>query len=429
MQAEGPVKQIERSAKRHRVRWVVGLILLIAVALLAAIAYGLLAGRGQAALDALGATTVDEGTLPRTVPFRFVAGHIVVDATIGESDEPVAFILDTGAPTTYSDDIAEGFAGGSLGSLAERAIDGSVLQVDVVAVPSLSLGDATFGSVGGTKGFLEPDNPLSCISEHGLIGASLMKTAVWQIDYGTQRLTIAPSVDGLEHIDGAIALEFATSLPASPSPLLTFTSGDSELDFLLDSGSDGGLTLNPADLAAAGIDVADDAPALDLIGAGAAGTFEGTLTYAGVDMELAGLSLRDYPVAVTETLQKGEGNVGNAFLSAFVVTIDWPNSVLYLDPVSPDGSVPPPAEPPSVRLSWDGDHVIIGTVARGSAAAEAGVALGDVVASIDDQDLEGATRDDFCALLVAGEHEGASVETTSGATFTIVPVEGFDSSS
>ncbi len=376
-------------------------------------------------MAALEGSSVDLATLPQTVPFRSVAGHIVVDVLLGDATEPLPFILDTGAPVTYSDQVAADYAGAPVGSVQEEAIAGTIITTDVVAIDSLDLGGARFQNVAGTKGFLEPDNPLSCISDHGIIGASLMKEAVWQIDYEAREVTIAPSVEGLDHIDGATTLDFVGANAASPSPVIGFLTHGGILPFLLDTGSDGDLTLNPAELEAAGVTVDPTSPTLDLIGSGMAGTFKAPLTYVAVDLGIGTTLVEAYPVATAETLDPGIGNIGNRFLEKFVLTIDWPGKKVYLDPVAEDDGIPRPDEPSAATLSWDGENVVVGSVARGSAAAEAGLEVGAVVSAVDGTDYSSALRDDFCALHIGDQPETFSLTTAHGQTFDIGPVDGF----
>ena len=376
-------------------------------------------------LDALTATFVPEATLPQAVPFRFVAGHIIVDAIPDGSSEPTSFILDSGAPTTYSHVAADLIAGDTVGTIPVRTIDGSALEVDVVSVSSLRIGGALFGDVAGTTGFVAPDNPLSCLSEYGLIGANLLKTAVWQIDYDAQEIIIASSVDGLDHIDGAITFGFGVRSRASPSPVLRFPTGHGDLTFILDTGSDGGLTSNPADLEAIGVTVDPYGPRIDLIGAGGAGTSDVSVTYAGVDLELDGIYQANYPVATTDTLRQGEGIIGNGFLDGFIVTIDWPEGTVYLDPVSSDGDIPTPPEPLGANLSWDGTSLIIGSIVPGSTATDVGLELGETVSSINAEDRSTISRSEFCALQAGRAPESVSVTTLRGVTYTIAPVVGF----
>ena len=83
------------------------LIVAIAAGLIGAIV--LLSRQEQdAGQEALAATTVDEAALPVTVPYREVAGYLVIDVTLGDGSRTVPMILDTGAP----DDRVRGGRGG-----------------------------------------------------------------------------------------------------------------------------------------------------------------------------------------------------------------------------------------------------------------------------------------------------------------------------
>jgi hypothetical protein len=409
----------------HRTRHIIIVVTAVLVLLVVGVvALGLsLSGDDQeAGLAALEGTSVDESTLPVTVPFSLVAGHIVVDATFADSDEPVELIFDSGAPMILSAELADAFGGDVAGHLSTAAIDGTVSREDVVTVPELRLGDATFTEVGATNQFLEPDNPLSCISSNGLIGASLMKEAVWQIDYGTQEITIASSVDGMDHIEGATALAFSSPFSASPSPQLPLVAGEGTLNFLIDTGSDGSLTLNPADLAGIGSELDPSAPAIELVGAGAAGTYDARVTYAGVDLGLGDHEFDAFPVATTGTLQAALGNIGTAFLSHYVVTIDWPQSTIYFDQVSDDAR--PPA-PQAARINWDGERVTVGSVVEGSAVAQGGLEVGQPISSVYGQDVSSATRDDFCEIFIAEQPDDFELTLDDGQTFQIGLVEDF----
>jgi len=329
----------------------------------------------------------------------------------------------------YAADVATRFGGEVAGQISTAAIDGTVQESDVVPVETLALGDAVFHDVAGVVGWVDQDNPLSCVTEAGLLGASLMKNAVWQIDYQAGEVTISPSVDGLDHIDDALAFDFTSPTPSSPSPVMELAVGDGSVTFLLDTGSDGGLTVHPADLEAVGVTTDDSSPAIQLLGAGASGTFTTELAWATAAIGL-GEVVVDYPIASTETIAEGQGNIGNGFLQEFVVTIDWPESKIYLDPVSADGGIAQPAGPASAGIGWDGEHITVGSVVKGGAAAESGLEPGMVVSSIDGTSYENATQDDFCALLTAtppaaGAPTSTTLVTEDGVSYIIEAVEGF----
>ena len=421
------MSEVAAPHRTHRLRWLV--IAIIAVAVLAAGALGVAIvmvendqDAGQAALKA---TTVDAGSLAARVPFEAVAGHVVIDVGLGDGVETVPLILDSGAPVTFSDELADLRAGEPVGRLATAAIDGSVIRVDVVPVEIVTVGDAEFRDVGAVGSFIGLDNPLSCISPNGLIGANLMRAAVWQIDYDAGEVTIAASTDELDHIDGAIRIPFEPASEASPSPIIEISAGDDTLRFLIDTGSDGWLTISAADAEAAGIGVGPDAPSYSVEAAGAAGTYLAEIAYTSTDLMFGERLLPNVPIATLDTLADGQGNIGNAFLENFVVTFDWDDSYLYLDPIVDEIS---PDVPASAGITWDGEIIRVGSLVAGSDAESAGVVLGAPVVAVDGVDVSAATRDDFCDVLraqVAGQPFDLTVGGEAPGDHRIEPVTDF----
>lgn len=420
----------ERAAQlraRHRPLVVAGLIAVLLVGVLAVAVFVASEG-GTSGLEAQAATSSEMATLPQTIPMTRVAGHLAVDAILGDDDEPLAFMLDTGAPVVFAQHVVDQHGGAVAGAVLTTGVDGTARRSDVVPIEALALGEARFRDVAGIVGWVDQDNPLACVTTNGLLGANLMKDAVWQIDYQASVVTIAPDIEGLDHVDGAIALGSTGSTPTSPSPVLELPIGDGEMAFLLDTGSDGALTLHPADLTAVGLGQSATSPTVELVGAGAGGSFATELVYVDVELRLGGSTVT-YPVATSEALAPGLGNIGNAFLRDFVVTIDWPRNTIYLDPVAPAEGVSLPSEPASAGLTWDGEHVTVGAIVKGGSADEAGLDLGTVISTVDGRSYENATFDDYCRLVTAVS-PGASPATTTlvteaGETYVIGVEEGF----
>ena len=173
---------------------------------------------------------------------------------------------------------------------------------DIADVPSLAVGPVKIGSSAAISGWVGPDNPLSCITQTGLVGANAMADAVWQIDYPAQTVTVAPSVDGLEHIEVRSRCPSSPSEGIAPQPVhRPSRSVPARWSFLVDTGSDGGIVIGPADLAGSGIEVpARCAPGLRP-GAGAQGAF---------DVELRFVDLPDARLGDLEvTLPVGVGDI------------------------------------------------------------------------------------------------------------------------
>jgi hypothetical protein len=179
------------------------------------------------------------------------------------------------------------------------------------------------------------------------------------------------------------------------------------LTFLVDTGSDGWLAVHPDDLAAVGIKVPTDAPAISRLATGARGPFPARLAYVAADLELGGLAIPAVPVAATDALPRGQGDLGNELLSRFVLTIDWSEGDLYLDPIAAD--LQPPA-PLSATVTW-ADGYVLGSFVEGLAGA-AGLSVGAPVEALDEEDTTAASFGDFCAH--AGSGSTASSLTLSG---------------
>ncbi len=361
----------------------------------------------DAGADALAGTTV-EGPLPLTVPYRQIGGAIVVDVTLGEGSRTVPMILDTGAPTIVSEEIAAVYAGETLGTIAGAAADGQVITSDVVRLPQLAIGEAVFADVGTVVGAIEPGNPFYCITQTGFIGASLMQAAVWQVDPGAGTVTIAASTADLD-LEGATRFDFSASSEVSPSPLFELPTGEGALTLLLDTGSDGWLAAHPADLDPLGVAVPDEVPTESILatGTGTGGDFTTRAHWLSAEVGLDG-ERKPLPIAAMETVPQGQGNAGTDFLRHFVLTVDWPGGALYLEPLSEAV----PSTPASAGLGWDGGYVVGSFVEGLPGAGE--LELGASVSAIDGESVAGVPFDDYCTRVVRGEGPDTYEMTVAG---------------
>jgi hypothetical protein len=96
------------------------------------------------------------------------------------------------------------------------------------------------------------------------------------------------------------------------------------------------------------------------------------------------MNLADVSTDVGHTI---DGSLGGTFLDNFFVTIDYPNTKLHLAPYSDTSSVVDPAEQIGIALApQNGSYVVAAAI--GDAASQ-GVVAGNVVDSIDGQELGG----------------------------------------
>ena len=417
-----------RSARPSRpLRLLATFLVAITVTGLVLAAYVVIAARSQgSSSDALMEASVDRSTLPVQLPLRELGGAFVVDATVGAAPgTPVSLMLDTGAPTTVLPDLADRVGGDPVGSVEEVTLDGVRTRRDIVPVGRLALGGATFDDVAAVEGSFALDHPIRCITDDGFLGADVMADAVWQIDPAAGRLVIAPSLDGLDHIEGALRLPFTPSTEASPSPIVELPTQTGRLRVVVDTGADGWLAVHPDDLDAAGGVVKPDAPArCASVWTSGPGPFT-RIRYGSADVRLGERLVTGLPVATVDALMPGLGVLGTEFLRHFVLTVDWPGRAVYLDPVDPggiDGLRPSP--PLLATVGWDGHDLTVSSMVDVPEATDAGLAIGLPVRAIDGRDASTLSSADACALVLdpTGPFD---LTKTDGTTVRIDEVRGF----
>lgn len=363
---------------------------------------------------------MDDAALPVTFPYRLVQGHIVVDVAFG-GDEPVPFMLDTGAPTTVAAPIAERHAGETVVEMGGRAAGNVLFWSPLKSFPGVRIGDSVdvedlVASVGWDA------ESFFCISRNGLLGASTMRSAVWQIDYGNGTVTIAREVGQLEHVEGAVVVPFEYSpLSLSPSPIVELAIGTGTLTFVVDSGGGIPLTINSASLASVGIELPDDAPTTRNIAGGAAGTFEAIFSGLTIPVGIAGHEIEATVLIGDGMAPTTDGNMGHEFLKDYVVTFDWSNKTMYLDPL-PEDEIERFGAVSGAGFNYQGGQIVVTSIANGGAADEAGLELGEVVTAINGDDVSSISHADFCQI---ADTEVSTITTAGGETYDASRIEGF----
>src|SRR5215831_6546150 len=106
-----------------------------------------------------------------------------------------------------------------------------------------------------------------------------------------------------------------------------------------------------------------------------------------------------------------DGNVGSGLLKRFVVTFDYARQFMYLKRIEP---IPPDVgtfDRSGLWLNAHGDGYEVMDVAPGSAAAQVGLAVGDLITVVDGRPATDAGLSDMRQRLRSGQ-PGAQVQLT-----------------
>ena len=85
----------------------------------------------------------------------------------------------------------------------DSSAGGGKITSNVVGAAKVTLGGPSVAQAAGIGPWVDDANPLSCITENGLVGVNVMRNVVWQIDYQAKTVTGTGSTDGINHVTGA----------------------------------------------------------------------------------------------------------------------------------------------------------------------------------------------------------------------------------
>ncbi|HEX7632411.1 MAG TPA: aspartyl protease family protein [Lacunisphaera sp.] len=210
-----------------------------------------LAGCSSLSRHAPGRTVVD--VVATTMPARVVSNFFLVEPR-GEDGRTYRFLIDTGSTVSYvSPDLAKRFGlkprNGDPQKVEVRSASGGEIELEPVTLRRLSLGESHFDRVPALIfDFTDLSGHLG-LQIDGIIGFPVFRNTLVTLDYPNAQLIIAP-----------YPAVFAPPPKQTPqvstiafnnqegTPLIPVQMGNESFIVLVDSGSDGGLNLNPTGL-------------------------------------------------------------------------------------------------------------------------------------------------------------------------------------
>lgn len=331
--------------------------------------------------------------------FKLTQNTIRLPAHAGNAATAQTFILDSGAPMTISPELAGELALDTSGSIALAGPAGGQDQVPLTRIPRVGIAGLNFIDVGGVIDWVQPPDELACLSRDGLIGASLLQAAIWQIDFQSGDITITDSLSRLPGLTSATRIPFKRADAAGSPRISVGVSNSKDLSLLIDLGFNGSLAIPTATLEAAGDRINDAAPeergrsAATVLGDGQSETRIARVS----ELRLGDLQLRDFPVITGPAVS--DFHVGIEFLRHFRVTIDWLNDQLYLELREPEETLYYDFANYGFTPKLADNGLIVGAIWSGSAADKAGLELGDRLVEIDGLDTIDTDFASFCGLL------------------------------
>jgi predicted aspartyl protease len=269
------------------------------------------------------------------VPFEFLHNQIVLPVKVN-GQGPYTFVLDTGTYATsidaalamrlmlpLSEAESEGSGAGSRRVFARRTMIGiEVGSLSVKQLPAMAL---DLSNVSRALG-----RPL-----HGVLGFGFLSPRVTQIDYFRRRVRFGAQPSGATRTI-SFPMQFRTG---SVLPVLEdcYVNGI-RIPVTIDTGSSAGLILFPKAIDLLGLgELAKQGIPLDAAGyRGKAHLTKGwvsSVVLGSIDLGAIEVAYVQKGYGDNEVLERRGGNLGNAILQDFLLTLDYPNRVVVLESV------------------------------------------------------------------------------------------------
>ena len=333
-------------------------------------------------------------------------GLIIIEASI--NGQPFNFLLDTGAPNVISTEVASKL---NLKAKLNRNTgdsQGKKNSLEYVQLDKVTIGGIDFLNTGAAVADLTQSNEIACLEIDGIIGANLMRKALWQIDYQNKQIRISNALDSLLLTDGH-EVTFTSTLTGTPKISMMLNNALVE-DITVDSGSNQGFSFSKKSY--------EDVLAIDSTihvlkaygnsTSGLYGAGQNDTTYLAIcpTAEIGGLSLQNQLVAFREN---GSVTLGNEFFENYVVTYDWSQSKITFSSAQEfDNST---FNSFGFKYFFKDDKLIVNEMVSNSSATKSGLQMGDHIIELGGRNYKEIQLTDWCELIRSNRfHEIDTVE-------------------
>jgi hypothetical protein len=347
-------------------------------------------------------------------------GNLLLLEVKWDRSGPYRFLIDTGSSTTLvSPDFAKRYGQKSTQPAATPDVIVSNARGNARPLPSttirrIELGDARFDEVPAVILDCEPISLALGVRVDGILGFPFFRETVLTLDYPASQVRLARQTASHERPGTTISFNNLRKVPTIPIRV-----GDASPLVLIDSGSDGPLSLNPVGLA---LNFAVSPRPGGLVST-LTGDEPRTFARLAGSVRMGDLTL-DRPVT---QLTGGLSAIGGGVLQNFTVTFDQAhNEVTFLRDAA--GAVTmAPLRSPGLSFTNKGVYWQVAGVIPHSPAAASAIQSGDLVVRIDGEPVSQWNRRRFDNLVASAREvtytlqNGTRETHVTVATYELVP--------
>jgi|GEM_PF-6094104 len=346
---------------------------------------------------------VQAGYFLQEIPFELVNNLVVLKVTI--RGKTYSFVFDTGAPVTVlTKELAAELQLKSKVRTPVGDATGNQLEADWALIDTVNIAGVNFYDAPCISSDIKAQQAFGCMNFDGLLGASLMRHAVWAFDFQRNMVIMTNSAVNLPaHLQNGTAVSFDPTKTYTPLIDIEVDGKKTGGVINFDMGSAGTLQLGRyyfkeknklAEFSYSTYSIGNNS-----IGLHGSGTVDTTF-YNILPISLAGHTGDKQLVTYKKS---GPTIIGMQWMKNFNFILNWFNRTITFSAIN---EVPVAAIPPfgfSYRFNTSGE-LFISEIIKGSDAEGKGLMYGDIIVSINGRNLQQLTKEVQCDIILNGAY-------------------------
>jgi hypothetical protein len=309
------------------------------------------------------------------IPFEYRNNEIVIQVRIG--NQTYDYIFDTGGYNNITDAIQ---AKNNFPILTKQTVGSSnkiKKEISIVKVDSLHIGQLVFHDMAMLQMNFDESPTIKCTIDGGLIGASIIKNYIWQINYPDKRIIVTDQIDRIENLKNAI--QVPVTFNNRLMPYIEAKINGRKEKMMFDLGSSTLFSMTEKTAKKHRIE-----NAITLVGGGTEGG--NGIIKAPIHIinsgrvEIKGIHYLNKPVYYVST--NNEFLIGNPIIKDYIVTMNFKDDEMYFLPIN-DSAANSGWNTFGFTLDYNEGKSKVATLLKGFEAEKAGLQIGDEIQAID----------------------------------------------
>lgn len=328
------------------------------------------------------------------IPFEYRLGLVIIKVEI--NNKTYDFVFDSGATNVLSKELAETLGSKGLITVNNRDVQGKSKPMDFTTIESLTIGGIKFEDTASGIGDFNQAVEVGCLEIDGIIGANLMRLAVWKIDYRNQIITITNTKASLSLDRETKKIPFYTDLVYQPYCKIKVNEVE-EKNINIDLGSDGGFNLSFNTYKKIENELSQNKKMMEYgyLGTGfyGYGKIDSIYYLQAANLSIGALNLENQIIKFSKSLTP---TIGTAFFKNYDLVMNWKDKELLLTPHTVYDNQKLTHK--GIYFNYKDGALSIATLFKNSEAEKLGLQLGDKIIKMDGKDCVAMTQEAYCEL-------------------------------